>query len=137
MKKGSVPKCHELSIRYHFYMDFPMKMSKKLNTQMSQIIPAISFLNWFFQENVKKSSIPKCHEWSLRGHFYMEFSIENIKKSSIPKCHELSIRCHFYKDFSMKFSKKARYRNATNEAIFYMEFSMKMSKKARYPNLTN
>ena len=38
----------------------------------------------------------------------------NVKKSSIPKCQELSIRCHFYLDFSMKMLKKARYPNVKN-----------------------
>ena len=33
-----IPQCHKLSIRYHYYLDFSMKMSKKkLDTQMSQI----------------------------------------------------------------------------------------------------
>ena len=29
LKNSSIPKCHELDIRCHFYLDFSMKMSKK------------------------------------------------------------------------------------------------------------
>ena len=64
------------------------KGQKKLDTQMSRIKPPMSFLSGFFHEKVKKSSIPKCQE--------------------------LSLRCHFYLDFSMKRSKKARYPNVKN-----------------------
>ena len=88
-QKSSIPKCHKLSIRYHWYLDFSMKMSKKkLDTQMSQIKHHMSVSYGFFHENVPKSSIPKCQE--------------------------LSIQWHFYLDFSLKMSKKARYPNVTN-----------------------
>ena len=90
------------------------KCQEKLDTQMSGIKHPMSFLNWFFNENVQKSSIPKCQELSSRYHFYMDSSLENVQKSSVPKCHELSIRCHFYMGFSMKMSKKARHPNVRN-----------------------
>ena len=90
VKKSSMPKCQELSIRCLLYMDCSMKMSKRLDTQMSWIKHPMSILYAFLHENVKRSSIHNCHE--------------------------LSIRYHFYMDFSMKMSKKARYPNVTNEA---------------------
>ena len=49
---------------------------------MSGIQHPISFLYRLFHENVKKSSIPKCHEWSLRYHSYLDSSIENVKKKA-------------------------------------------------------
>ena len=139
VQKSSIPKCQELSIRWHFYLDFPWKCQKGLDTQMSEIKHPMSVLYGFFPENVTKSSIPKCHELSLRCHFYLdfpwkcqkkldtqmsqikhpmsglyEFFHENVQKSSIPKCHKLSIRWHFYLDVSMEMSKKARYPNVRN-----------------------
>ena len=80
VKKSSIPKCQELSIWWHFYFDFPWKYQKKLDTQMSGIKHLMTFLSRFFHENVKKNSIPKCHELSLRCHFYLDFSMKMWKK---------------------------------------------------------
>ena len=76
-QKSSIPKCQEFSNRYHFWMDFALKM-------------------------FKKSSIPKCHALSIRYHFYMVFLWKCQKKSSIPKCHGLSITYPFDMELSMK-----------------------------------
>ena len=105
-EKSSIPKCQELGIRYHLYIDFPWKRQKELDTQMSRIKHPMSFLSEFFHENVKKSSIPKCQKLSIPCQFFYEFFHENVKKSSIPKCHELSLRCHFYLGFPWKCQKK-------------------------------
>ena len=165
VQKSSIPKCQELSLRCHFYLDFPMKKPKKARyPNVMNLASHVSFI-WFFHENVQTSSIPKCLELRLRCHFYLNvpwkcqkkldtqmsrirhpisfvygffswkcekkldtqmsrikhmmsflsgFFHENVKKSSIPKCQELSIWCHFYLDFSMKMSKKARYPNVMN-----------------------
>ena len=52
-----------------FIRVFCMKnVQKKLDTQMSQIKHAMSFLSGFFHENVKKCAVPKCHELSIRCH---------------------------------------------------------------------
>ena len=106
VKKSSIPKCHELSLRCHFYRFFPWKCQKKLDTQMSEIKHPMSVLYGFFHGNVKKSSIPKCQK--------------------------LSIPCQFCMDFSMEMSKKARYPNVTNYAShvsFIFVFPWKRPKK--------
>ena len=47
-KKGSMPKCQELSIRYHFFIVFVHgNVKKKLDTQMSRMKHPISFFYRF------------------------------------------------------------------------------------------
>ena len=106
IKKSSITKCHGLSLRHHFIWIFHANANKKLATKMPWIKPPISCLYGFVHANANKSSIPKCHEFS--------------------------IRCHVHMDFSMKMSKKARYQNFTNSApdvIFNMDLSQKNVKK--------
>ena len=90
-----------------FLSGFSLKMTKKNDTQISEIKHPMSCLYKLFHENVGKSSIPKYHELSIRCHFYMDFFHENVEKSSIPKYHELSIWSLFYLHFSMKMFKKS------------------------------
>ena len=72
--KSSIPRCQELGIRCHCYMDFPWKCQKKLDTQMSWIKHPMSFSYGFSMKMWKKSSIPRCHELSIRCYFYMDLS---------------------------------------------------------------
>ena len=114
VKNSSIPRSHELSIRCHFYLDFSMKTSKKARyPNVMNETSSVIFIS-VFRENVKKGSIPKCHEWNIQCHFYLGFPIKTLKKSSIPKSHELSIWCHFYLDYSMKMSRAARYPTVPN-----------------------
>ena len=79
-----------ISIRYHLYMDFSMKTSKKeLDTQMSWIKHPMSFLSGFFHENVKKK---------------LDTQMSQIK-------HPMSV---LYWIFPWKRPKKARYPNVKN-----------------------
>ena len=115
-QKNSIPKCHELSIRCHFYLDFSIKTSeqapypnhelkhpmsflygfvhekvKKIDTHISQIKHPMSSLYWFFHENVKKCSVPKCHELSIRCHVYIVCDEKNSfhKTSSSRRTHRV------------------------------------------------
>ena len=63
---------------------FPWKRQKKLDTQMSRIKQPMSFLDGFFHENLKKSSIPKCHELSIPSQFFMVFPWTRQKKARYP-----------------------------------------------------
>ena len=123
IKKSSITKCHGLSLRHHFIWIFHANANKKLATKMPWIKPPISCLYGFVHANANKSSIPKCHEFSIRCHVHMDFSMKMSKKAryqnftnsapdvifnmdlsqkkckkkcSVPKCHELSIRCHVF-----------------------------------------
>ena len=141
-KKNSIPKYHKLSIPYQFYtIFFPWKRPKKLDTQMSRIKHPITFLSGFFHENVKKSSMPKYQELSIRCHFLFGFfSIKMSKKNSIPKCQKLSISYQFCMIFFMKMSKKGSIPKCHELSLrchFHPNFSMEMSKKARYSNIKN
>ena len=51
---------------------------------MSQIKHPISFFIWFLNENVKKSSIPKCQKLSIPFQFYIGFSMKTSKKARYP-----------------------------------------------------
>ena len=106
VQKSSIPKCQELSIRCHFYLDFSMKTKKKarypnvrnsashvsfvwifpwtcqkkLDTQMSQIKHPMSVLYWFFHENVKKKLDTQMSRIKHPMSFLSGFFHENVKK---------------------------------------------------------
>ena len=139
IKKSSIPKCQELSIRCHSYLDFPWKCQKKLHTQMSRIKHPMSVLFGFSMKTSKKARYPNVRnqasddifiwifpwQWQKKldtemswikplMSFISGFSMQMSKKHSIPKCQKLSILCQFYMVFSMKTSKKARYPHVRN-----------------------
>ena len=116
VKKSSIPKCYELSLRCHFYPIFSIEMSKKLDTQMSEIKHSMSILYMDFSMKMSNKLDTQMSQIKHPMSFLYRFFHQNVHKSSIPKCQELSIRCHFYIDFN---------------------FSMIMLKKARYPNVKN
>ena len=84
VKKSSIPKCQELGIRYHLSMDFPWKRQKKLDAQMSRIKHPMTFVYWFFHENVKKKLDTQMSRIKHPMSFLSGFFHENVKKARYP-----------------------------------------------------
>ena len=84
-KKSSIPKCHEWSLRYHFYMDSSMeKCQEKLDTKMSRMKPPILFLYGFFHRICQKKLDTQMSRMKPAMSFLNEFFHENVKKARYP-----------------------------------------------------